>query len=304
MLYIALTHDCNYKCPCCPCNHHRVDSYLPFSVVESRINEIKQNSGESVTLSGGEPTIHPDFIKIMSLLYSKNIPVTVLTNSSKLNDSDFIASIKKAYPDLSHIRFITTLYNVNADKHDAETGVKNSFNNTVEALQLWQNTNVQLTVKHCVTNRNYKELKSFYEFVHNTFNESVHFQLSGIDYVGMPDKWKSDSKLTSKSLRPYLNEMLDYINKLKVQGVDHRVVYLSSLPLCSASLEYKNYFIPNQKMGQIGYLSKKQDVKQRKYDSVKKSELCLQCIVYDDCAGTYESAFDVMGDDFPLPFYN
>ena len=57
-------------------------------------------------------------------------------------------------------------------------------------------------------------------------------------------------------------------------------------------------------MGQIGYLSKKQDVKQRKYDSVKKSELCLQCIVYDDCAGTYESAFDVMGDDFPLPFYN
>ena len=54
----------------------------------------------------------------------------------------------------------------------------------------------------------------------------------------------------------------------------------------------------------FGYLSKKKNVKARGYDSVKDASGCLTCLAYKECAGTYKSAFDVMGDELVIPFYS
>ena len=140
--------------------------------------------------------------------------------------------------------------------------------------------------------------KSHYE----NFDQSICFQLSGIDYRGMTEEWILSSKLTSYELRPYLDRLLDEISMMKASGIDRRVIYIASLPLCSASIKYKNYFIRNKDMGQFGYLSKQNDVKVRSYDSVKAARKCLSCLVYEECAGTYKSAFDLMGDALTLPF--
>lgn len=303
MIYLSLTNSCNYKCPCCPCSDHNKESSVTFEAVAAKVSEELAGSRyPSITLSGGEPTIHPDFLEIMKLLYDQKIPVTILSNSSQMTNAEFNQRLLKAYPDTGNISIITTLYNVDPNQHDNETGVKGSFHNTVDAIHIWSEFGAKVTLKHCITRRNYKKLTDFYRFVNENFDQSICFQLSGIDYRGMTEEWILSSKLTSYELRPYLDRLLDEISMMKASGIDRRVIYIASLPLCSASIKYKNYFIRNKDMGQFGYLSKQNDVKVRSYDSVKAARKCLSCLVYEECAGTYKSAFDLMGDALTLPF--
>lgn len=302
MMYIALTRACNYGCPCCPCKDHSLESSLSFEEIKARIEKISENDKSGVTLSGGEPTIHPQFLDVLSLLYNKNIPVTLLTNSSKITDINFADKIIQSYPTVSKISIITTLYNINKDKHDAETMVKGSFNNSIVAIKMWNSLGAKVTVKHCVTQNNYMDLQHFYRMVHEDFEDNIQFQLSGIDYVGMTETLKNDMKLTCKDIRPYLDEMLNYISYLKSNGKDNRVVYISSLPLCCASKKYKNYFVLNGDVGRIDYLSKSKNINARPYDSKKLSVKCSNCELFDECPGTYSSAFDLMGNDYPFPF--
>lgn len=303
MIYLSLTNFCNYKCPCCPCGDHNKESSVTYEAVAAKIS--KESAGSPhpmITLSGGEPTTHPDFLAIMKLLYDQRIPVTILTNSSRLTDADFNQRLLKVYPVVNNISIITTLYNVDPKQHDEETGVQGSFQNTVDAVHTWSKYGAQVTLKHCISGRNYKKLTEFYRFVNETFEQSINYQLSGIDYIGMTEEWVISSKLTSYELRPYLDRLLEEIDRMKEAGKDHRVVYIACLPMCSASLKYKNYFIRNKDMKPFGYLSKRNDIKARLHNSVKDAPGCLSCLAYNECAGTYKSAFDIMGDELVHPF--
>ncbi|MDX9781395.1 MAG: radical SAM protein [Bacteroidales bacterium] len=100
---------CSFDCLYCECGFNsdgKGDSKLPsfdeFSkALESKLEEIRDNNGriDTITFSGnGEPTIHPDFSKIIKealRLRRKYFPlakVSVLTNGSKIQ----IPAIKEA----------------------------------------------------------------------------------------------------------------------------------------------------------------------------------------------------------------
>jgi molybdenum cofactor biosynthesis enzyme MoaA len=64
---------CNYHCSYCwPYARSDVKDHRPFAVIERTFNEIKRQARERgfnsfhFSFSGGEPTLHPDFLKIMS----------------------------------------------------------------------------------------------------------------------------------------------------------------------------------------------------------------------------------------------
>ncbi len=65
---VEITDACNLRCPICYANsgperqHHR-----PLAVVESMLDAVVANEGEPdiVQISGGEPTIHPEFFAIL-----------------------------------------------------------------------------------------------------------------------------------------------------------------------------------------------------------------------------------------------
>ena len=63
-LYINITNRCNVSCPfCCQYSHPQRKSYMPFELFQRIIDEHKNFE---VQFEGGEPTIHPDFNKMVS----------------------------------------------------------------------------------------------------------------------------------------------------------------------------------------------------------------------------------------------
>ena len=101
---IEITDRCNLTCPTCYAEsspfHGR---HRTFEEVETMIDIIVRNEGKPdvVQISGGEPTIHPDFFRILDLAKSKPIRhLMVNTNGIRIaKDEEFTRRLAEYMPD-------------------------------------------------------------------------------------------------------------------------------------------------------------------------------------------------------------
>ena len=89
-LEIDITYDCNLKCVSCnrSCTQAPTKEYMSVKQIENFINESIEigKKWKFINILGGEPTIHPDFEKIIELIYTNYIlkfsPDTILQITS------------------------------------------------------------------------------------------------------------------------------------------------------------------------------------------------------------------------------
>lgn len=103
---------CNFNCIYCECGwtlKHAKAKFHTSSEIKNELEEVlirlqKENfSLDTITFAGnGEPTIHPDFDKIMDNtillrdLYFPNTKIAVLTNATLLNNQRIVEALKRA----------------------------------------------------------------------------------------------------------------------------------------------------------------------------------------------------------------
>lgn len=95
---VEITDNCNLRCPVCFADSgpHRTQ-HKPFEVIERMLDAVVRNEGTAdvVQLSGGEPTLHPDFFRIVAAARSRPIRhLMVNTNGIRIAlDRDFVARL-------------------------------------------------------------------------------------------------------------------------------------------------------------------------------------------------------------------
>ena len=67
-IVLELTSYCNLKCIHCFEGRHSNEGHLSIDVINKIAEEAKQYEFEQISFTGGEPTIHPDFIEIIKLV--------------------------------------------------------------------------------------------------------------------------------------------------------------------------------------------------------------------------------------------
>jgi uncharacterized radical SAM superfamily Fe-S cluster-containing enzyme len=106
-LVVEIVYDCNLACPTCYADspkaiHSKTVSFLSFENFKTQIESVlaKQGTIDIVQLSGGEPTLHPELLKILSWLGNEKGVLDILlnTNGIKLADPVFIRSISEVIP--------------------------------------------------------------------------------------------------------------------------------------------------------------------------------------------------------------
>jgi uncharacterized radical SAM superfamily Fe-S cluster-containing enzyme len=95
---IEINEHCNLTCPVCFADSSpERTTHLPVATVERMLDALVASEGEPdlVQLSGGEPTLHPQFLEILDLARSKPIRhVMINTNGIRIaQDPDFVAAL-------------------------------------------------------------------------------------------------------------------------------------------------------------------------------------------------------------------
>ncbi|MBR4026654.1 MAG: radical SAM protein [Lachnospiraceae bacterium] len=301
--YLAICYICNENCIFCPCSKVEKQQGMITDITEliNTVNILKKDGVTDVTISGGEPTLHPNLPELVSYIQKKGMNVTILSNSEKFADVLFINKFMKLVTSKS-IKVITTLHSGVASEHEDANQTPKSFERSIAGLHNLCNFGVRVIIKHCITKKNYKDLIAFFKYCDDTFEKNVDIQLCSIDYCGIPKNELENEKLTFKELKPFLEELFDlHIEQNKV-GIA-RNLYCINIPLCSCDPYYWKY-LPYRKKKM--YSEYKDPHNQEMIDISDNvgihQEYCKDCKMTTLCNGTYFTAYSAVGLDIVEPF--
>lgn len=104
---LEITKDCNFSCPVCfAAAETNTSDHLPVERVLALVNGLKKKKLRAVTLSGGEPTLHPDLFTIIRNI--KRMQVTLLTNGFLCGENpDMTRLMKKSGLSFCYFQFDT-----------------------------------------------------------------------------------------------------------------------------------------------------------------------------------------------------
>jgi radical SAM protein with 4Fe4S-binding SPASM domain len=126
---IELTSRCNERCIHCYIPHENKNTDIEPEVFYTMLDQCRDIGLLNLTLSGGEPMMHKNFLDFLHKAKEYDFSINVLSNLTLLND-EIIAEMNANR--LSSIQ--TSLYSMNPEIHDSITKVKGSFYKTRDAI--------------------------------------------------------------------------------------------------------------------------------------------------------------------------
>lgn len=84
-VFLETTDRCNLRCKhCYNDSGYAKHAYLSFERIRDLITELSENNVPKISISGGEPLLHPDIRAILSLAPEKQVDIQLITNGTLL----------------------------------------------------------------------------------------------------------------------------------------------------------------------------------------------------------------------------
>ena len=177
---LELTSRCNNRCP--GCSNVYADDREPRPLPAARWEAILAHIGlEAVQfrLTGGEPTLHPEFLRILDAATSYDAWVTVFTNG-RWSDRDNLVRSLRGKQRLSGL--LISLHGATPASHAAFSGVRDSFQETVANIKLAVAHDLPVALSTIITRQNAHEIDAVVELSQQLGVQHVAFNR----YLGSP----------------------------------------------------------------------------------------------------------------------
>ena len=267
---LVLTNACNNGCIMCPLPVAFSDMN-DFSLARiKKIISLMPSTLNHLTISGGEPTLLKDkFIDVLSYCknYLPNTTILVLTNGRMLSYKSFVDAIDSV--SIRNLSFGIPIHSHLKEVHDKITGVKKSFEQTIDGILnlLHKNYNVELRV--VINKKNYKDLNKISELVINRLSGVSRVSFMGMELLGRALQNKKDIWVEYKAIKNYLQKasVILLANGIKVN--------IFNIPICKVDDEYRSLC--------------KQSISDYK---VEYLEECESCQKKSECGGIFFSSLN------------
>jgi SynChlorMet cassette radical SAM/SPASM protein ScmF len=176
--YVYMTGGCNLACQHCWLTptfqkDGSTGGHLDYELFALAIEEALPLGLRHVKLTGGEPLLHPEFIRFVDLLSEKKISLTMETNGVLMTAD--LARYLKQNSTLTHIS--VSLDGANPRTHDTFRGVKGSFEKTRQAIRDLVDAGIAPQVIMSIHEGNVDEIEALVHLVKNLGASSVKFNL-------------------------------------------------------------------------------------------------------------------------------
>ncbi len=134
--YVYLTAGCNLACRHCwlaPTFHPNggTGGHLDFELFRLALEEGMPLGLRSVKLTGGEPLLHPEFVRFVDLLVEKQLSIAIETNGTLLTPG-----LARRLKECGFVRSLSvSLDGAKPETHDAFRGISGSHQRAVAGLQ-------------------------------------------------------------------------------------------------------------------------------------------------------------------------
>lgn len=169
---IELTNICNLRCQHCygSFSETAVPQFVPLEWIKDSIKDLNELHTRRIGLTGGEATLHPNFLEIVSLLLINGFELCVFTNGYNTDVIQQLLNDNRGY------RFSIK---VSVDGceivHDAIRGRKNSFANAMKTVDIInQYQNVTMYISTTIMRNNINNIKELDFFIKNNYPRAVH----------------------------------------------------------------------------------------------------------------------------------
>lgn len=159
---IKVGYSCNNNCIHCVIAGHRERLLSEKHPLDRTTGEIKKlildaekKGAESVTLTGGEPTIRKDFFELLEFASGRGIDVNLQTNGRVFCLPSFAERTMTIAPGL---KFVVALHHTKPGVHDRITRAKGSWKQTFEGMRNIKNLGGNVSLKVVLSRFNYKNL--------------------------------------------------------------------------------------------------------------------------------------------------
>jgi len=280
-IILKLGYSCNNNCLFCHAQDKKAHRDLSFKEIIDKISLIKSLGYEFVILSGGEPAIRRDFLKIVKYVRDSDMKLGVVTNGRILSYKRFCEKVFEY-----GLAYAYVSLHGNKEVHNILTQAK-SFEQTVRGIKnISKSKNTELIV-NCVVNKyNLNLLKKIVGICYDFGSNVIKF--SNINIEGAAIK-------NLKEIVPRLNESVpmvkEAVNYALSRGMDARI---DGFPICLMYGLRKR--VDDLKTNNITYMSEsfEKDLHKTDYGNSIRTNVCRECKI-EECPGIDKNYAEIFG---------
>ncbi|MCB2289468.1 radical SAM protein [Clostridium sp. CS001] len=196
--WLEITSYCNQKCIHCFMGNELNKNKLDINSIRIIAKDLSEMGVKKVALTGGEPTLHPNFLEILDILNEFNFKIIILTNG--LNISDEMITKFRQY------NVITRIPLLGLEKtHDRITGVSGAYKKCFNNINKLKNNSINLTITTTVMELNKNEIEQIQDIADNL---DLDFEKGPIFPIGEAKKnWEL---LVTKDYQDILSNCHDF----------------------------------------------------------------------------------------------
>ncbi|MBL7130740.1 MAG: radical SAM protein [Candidatus Omnitrophica bacterium] len=225
---ICFWHKCNNYCLFCsnPDGDWKEDKY-DYLHLSQRLLSL-QGKIKDITVTGGEPTIHPDFLRILAFLRRRlpQVSLILLSNGRRF----FYPSFTKKCLEFDNILNIAiSLHGYNAQTHDRITQVEGSFEQTIKGIKnilKYKSKNQGLELRIIITGFTASYVHKILRLIHTDFSGVKRVVLVFMEIEGKAEEGIKSAGITYKEWNNYWPRLGSIIK-------DFREIRFYHFPLCT-----------------------------------------------------------------------
>ncbi|MCZ7402093.1 MAG: radical SAM protein [Candidatus Methanoperedens sp.] len=223
---LDLTNRCNWNCKfCSTIMDFERSSFQPFSKFKRIIDKLSEAEVFEINLFGGEPFIHPDVLAIVKYLHDSGFEISFVSNGSTLN-KPLVDKI------VNYINAGSISIHGFKDTHENITGVENSFDSAILALDILSDAGLNTGLCYTLVNENFRELRNFSEHILDNFNIN-YLGVNRFVPQGRGIKARKQLELSVSDFNEALLILYDLRNRYK-----KRIEITDGFPFCLTKQDY------------------------------------------------------------------
>ncbi len=182
--FLELTPSCNNACP--GCGNVFANDRSRTSLSARQWRTILDRIAPSVfclEVTGGEPTLHPEFEEIVRYVGDLETPFNLFTNARWTEPERLISCLAEAQP----ARLLVSLHGARPHSHEAFSGVPGSFVEMIDNVRYAIEKGLTITTSTVLTRHNYAEIEEIVTLSralnvqHATFQRYIGAALPGLE---------------------------------------------------------------------------------------------------------------------------